>query len=179
MADVMTEQGYVATSVAHVIRRAGVSRETFYEQFASKQDCFSSAFELAESFLFGQVEASIPGGTPMATFEAALGVYLHAVADHPALARIFLIEVYAAGPVAIERRAMTQRRFVSAIATLLRAHTQSDHFACEALVAAIGSMVTVRLGANDVEGIRELHAPLCELVVRMMDGLSEPLRTEV
>ena len=45
MAEVMADKGYARTSVADVLRVAHVSRETFYEQFASKEDCFMSAFE--------------------------------------------------------------------------------------------------------------------------------------
>jgi AcrR family transcriptional regulator len=40
MAEAMTVNGYVGTSVADVLRGAGVSRQTFYQQFLSKQDCF-------------------------------------------------------------------------------------------------------------------------------------------
>ncbi len=168
MADVMMEQGFVATSVADIIRRAGVSRETFYEQFSSKQDCFASASQLAESFLFGEIDTSTSNGSPMQSFYAALGAYLDALADHPALGRIFLIEVYAAGPEAMERRAVMQQRFVARIAALFGADSPNDRFACEALVAAISSMVTIRVGANDANGIRGLYAPLCELTTRML-----------
>ena len=47
MAEVMAEKGYARTSVADILRRARVSRETFYELFDSKEDCFMSAFEQA------------------------------------------------------------------------------------------------------------------------------------
>ena len=47
MAEVMAQKGYVATTVGDVLRAAKVSRETFYEQFDSKEDCFMSALEAA------------------------------------------------------------------------------------------------------------------------------------
>src|SRR5947207_10643268 len=47
MAEVMAEKGYARTSVADVLGRARVSRETFYELFGSKEECFMSAFEQA------------------------------------------------------------------------------------------------------------------------------------
>jgi len=47
MAVAVAERGYVRTSVADVIRRARVSRETFYEQFEDKEACFMAAFESA------------------------------------------------------------------------------------------------------------------------------------
>jgi AcrR family transcriptional regulator len=50
MVDVMADKGYAGTSVADILRRARVSRETFYELFSSKEDCFMSAFEQQSSF---------------------------------------------------------------------------------------------------------------------------------
>src|SRR4051794_19434877 len=45
MARSVARQGYVATPVAEVLRVAGVSRRTFYEQFADKEDCFLAAYD--------------------------------------------------------------------------------------------------------------------------------------
>lgn len=39
------EHGYRRASVARIIRRAGVSRSTFYEFFDDRADCFRAAFE--------------------------------------------------------------------------------------------------------------------------------------
>ena len=47
LTEAVGESGYAATSVADVIGRAGVSRQTFYEQFTSKLDCFLAAFDAA------------------------------------------------------------------------------------------------------------------------------------
>ena len=40
-----SELGYRSTNVQDVIERAGVSRPTFYEHFANKEDCFLAAFD--------------------------------------------------------------------------------------------------------------------------------------
>src|SRR5690242_16547313 len=40
MVQAVASGGYEALSVRQVIALAGVSRRSFYEQFASKQDCF-------------------------------------------------------------------------------------------------------------------------------------------
>lgn len=55
LAEVMTEKGYVATTVSDVIERAGVSRETFYQQFDSKRDCFEQAFDEAAQPHFSEL----------------------------------------------------------------------------------------------------------------------------
>lgn len=71
MAETMAAKGYGATSVADVLRAAGVSRRTFYEQFASKADCFMSAFEEAADVVFGPAfEQDGTSGEPLERFAA-------------------------------------------------------------------------------------------------------------
>src|SRR3982074_1407356 len=91
MAEAMAERGYVETSVADVLKRAGTSRETFYQQFSSKQDCFISAYELAASAVLAELEreAAAPG-TPLERFDRAIHAYLAALSAEPAFARLFM-----------------------------------------------------------------------------------------
>ena len=100
VAEAMTEKGYVGTSVADVLQRAGVSRETFYQQFSSKLDCFLAAFDAAAEILLDRLlgGARRPTGTALERFDGALTAYLDTLATVPAYARLFLVEVYAAGP---------------------------------------------------------------------------------
>ncbi|MDT0306059.1 TetR/AcrR family transcriptional regulator [Streptomyces sp. DSM 44917] len=170
MAEAMLEQGYAGTSVADIIRGAGVSRETFYQQFRSKQDCFVQALDAATEDLAGVLDPPEgPAAAPSETFRALLGRYLDALAERPALARLFLVEVYAAGPEAIERRQANQRRFADTIAALFGADTEDRRFACAALVAATAQLVTARLVSNDLDGLRALEAPLATLATRLLD----------
>lgn len=171
MADTMAQKGYVATSVADVLRAAKVSRETFYEQFESKEDCFMSALEAATDAVLAQAFATRPsGGTPLERFDSGLRTYLEALAAQPALARLFLIEVYAAGPAALERRAAVQRRFAAVLDETFGRRTAADRFANEAIVAATSSMVTARLAADDLKGLRALRRPLVGLARRLHGG---------
>jgi AcrR family transcriptional regulator len=179
MAQAMTENGYVGTSVAAIIKRAGVSRETFYEQFRSKEDCFEAAYERAVRLLLDGIEAAIeasPETTREQRIEAMLGAYLDVLAAEPADARLFLIEVYAVGPQALVRRGDVQEAFVIMVADILGAHTPEQHFACQALVAAISAMVTARVAADDPDGLRALREPLLGLLRRSGDlfGSTEP-----
>jgi AcrR family transcriptional regulator len=168
MAETMAEKGYAATSVADVLRAAKVSRETFYEQFESKEDCFMSALEAATDAVLAQAFATPPaGGTPLERFDRGLRTYLDALAAQPELSRMFLIEVYAAGPAALERRAAVQNRFARGLDSIFGRRTAGDRFANEAIVAATSSMVTARLAANDLKGLRALRKPLVGLARRM------------
>lgn len=163
MAEAMQVKGYVGTPVAEVIKRAGVSRETFYQLYSSKLECFLAAFDLVGDFLVGHLAASLEGnGTPMDRFERALTAYLDTMAAEPAYARLFLVEVYAAGPDAMERRAALQQRIVDALVQLFDVRDERHRFACRALVAAISSMVTGPLVTGDLDAIRALGPPIVE-----------------
>jgi len=165
MAEAMAENGYAHTSVADVLRRARVSRETFYQLFSSKQECFIAAYEQASSMILANLEhAAGTSGAPLERFDRAIGAYLDALTSEPAFARLFMVEVYSAGAEVLERRAEIQRRFSALMITAADARNGRERFACEALVAAITTLVTMRLAVNDIEGARALHEPLTGLV---------------
>ena len=165
IAEATAEQGYVQTTVADVLKRAKVSRETFYQQFSSKQDCFIAAYEQAAGAVLEMLEREARSdGPPLDRFSRTIGVYLDALASEPAFARLFMVEVYAAGDDVLARRAQIQERFEQLMISGYGARTDTERFACKALVAAIITLVTGRLAARDPEGLRALREPLVELV---------------
>ncbi|MBF6173527.1 TetR/AcrR family transcriptional regulator [Nocardia blacklockiae] len=174
MADAMAENGYVGTSVAAIIKRAGVSRETFYEQFRSKEDCFEAAYERAVHLLLERItetaRAQADSPAPLEErMDVLLTAYLDALTSESAYARVYLVEVYAVGPKAIARRALLQESFVEMLADTLEARTEPQRFACQTLVAALSAMVTTRIAADDPDGLHALRAPMLELVRRSGD----------
>src|SRR3546814_17941403 len=105
MAEATAYKGFVGTSVADELKRAGVSRETFYQYFSDKQDCFLAAFDAAGELLVAGLAPSLAeSGSPLERFEHAFGAYLDQLSSQPAFARMFLVEVYAAGARSAERR---------------------------------------------------------------------------
>lgn len=169
MAEAMHDKGYVGTPVADVIKKAGVSRETFYQLYSSKLDCFLAAFDLVADGLVEQLAPALDGpGTALERFERALGTYLETLASAPAYARLFLVEVHAAGPEAMAKRTAVQHRLGDALAQLFDARTEHDRFACRVIVAAVSAMVTGPLVAGDLDALRGLRAPLIEHVERLM-----------
>jgi len=104
-----TRKDYEATSVEDLLRIAGVSRATFYEQFEDKLDCFRAA---ENEIVAGGIaaiadelggEGAEPGRPP-----AALAAFVRVIVAQPAAARLCLIESYAAGEAGMEpvRRAI-------------------------------------------------------------------------
>jgi AcrR family transcriptional regulator len=173
MAHAVLEKGYVRATVADVLSRARVSRETFYEHFADKEDCFLAAYELAIEALGETIAAAIPTrrATPLTRLRRALAAYLDALAQEGAIARVFLVDVYAAGPRALARRREVMDRFVATMSELLDARTSDERFAVEALVGAISSLVTVRVAAGEYEQLPELLGPILEIAPRFLPSL--------
>jgi AcrR family transcriptional regulator len=167
MTQSVAERGYARTTVADVLRRARVSRETFYEQFRNKEDCFLAAYDAAASIVAEAMTgalgpADLPAGVE-ARLERLLSRYLATLAAEPAVARAFLVEVYAAGPAALARRVEVQQRFVELVAAIVGASDERQRFACEAIVATVSGLVTQRICAGRGAELEELRAPLGEL----------------
>ena len=105
----VAEKGYGAATVADVCEAAGVSRRTFYEQFASKEECFLAAYDTGVEVLLGRLAAEqekVPEGTDWREVSRlGLSAYLNLLADEPDFAWALHIEILAAGPAALERRA--------------------------------------------------------------------------
>lgn len=169
LAAAMAERGYAATPVAEIIRRAGVSRETFYQQFDSKQDCFLAAYDgatdaLRRGFTVGATE----GGTPRERFASLLRTYLAALAEDPDRARLLLVESWAAGTEVLHRRLAVQREAAAALAGLLGVRGEEERFACEALLAAVVQLATTQVVLDDPAGLAALHPRLVALAASLL-----------
>lgn len=175
MADAMAEKGYARTTVADIISRARVSRETFYTLFRSKEDCFMHAFEEAYRHVFDAAANRLAGGgqglvrvDARELLDQVLRDYLEVLTAEPQTARVFLIEVYAAGGPALARRRELMGDLVAGLAAYLGLASDEERFALEAYLAAVVQLVTTRLAADDPQGVRELHGPLVALAERML-----------
>ncbi|WP_242908229.1 TetR/AcrR family transcriptional regulator [Actinomadura terrae] len=176
MTDAVGEKGYARTSVADVLKRAHVSRETFYEHFADKHECFISAYQLAADRI-GQLvhEALVTGDAPvMQRFERALVAYLGELSLDAATARTFLLEVYAAGPSAAALRYGAQHRFAETVAGLIleddRYRTHPDpHLAGRMLVGGVASLVTGKVAMGEHATLPALCAPILAHIRSVLD----------
>ncbi len=116
MAEVASELGAGSVTVAHVVSRAGVSRRTFYDLFADREECFLAAFEEAIDRVSSLVVAAYEGeGTWRERSRAGLWALLQWLDEDPATARLCIVESLAAGPRVLERRAVVLRALVAAI----------------------------------------------------------------
>ncbi len=170
MTEHMASHGYGATRVADIVEGAGVSRESFYAQFASKEACFMAAYDDTVAWALTRTVGPPPEGESGGAerFASGLRRFLEAARAAPDAARLFLIEVYAVGPEATARRAVAQHEFTEIVVRELACESEAERFAAEALVAAVGSMVSTRLAADEAHTIPELYEPVLELTQRLL-----------
>jgi AcrR family transcriptional regulator len=168
----VAEKGYARTSVADVIERAGVSRETFYEHFTDKEDCFLAAYELASATLREAIASALPpeSADPLERYDRAMAAYLKTMSEERAYARVFLIDVYGAGPAALARRFRVFQGFVDLIAGIFGARSAADRALCEALVGAVSSLVTIRVAIGEFDELPGLRRQIREIARRLDPG---------
>ncbi|MDO8210761.1 TetR/AcrR family transcriptional regulator [Conexibacter sp. CPCC 206217] len=112
MAQVVAEDGYGAASVSKVVTAAGISRNSFYEHFANKEDCFLAAYDATVEQVLARVSvATAATRSRRAALEAGFAAFLGFAAEEPELAWLCVVEVLAAGPRALARRDEAMRRF--------------------------------------------------------------------
>src|SRR4051794_16599822 len=102
--DVVAELGYPETRVVDIIKRAGVSRKTFYELFDDKEQCFLDAFDIAAGALQKVTNdgfEAAPDDPWVDRIRLGLANFLQIIADRPTAAKVCIVEVLAAGPKAL------------------------------------------------------------------------------
>jgi AcrR family transcriptional regulator len=171
MADAVAERGYARTTVADVLKRVHVSRETFYQHFADKEACFLATMDRAAEVLLLAMAARLPGAgaAPLDRFDRTLDTYLTTLTTESAAATVVLLESLAAGDAARRRRFDVQERFVLAVAANFAddpawQRLPDPTFAARTLVGGISSMVTSALATDHAANLRDLHAPIMALL---------------
>lgn len=154
-------------SVQDVVREAGVSRRTFYEQFKNKDHAFLAAYDEASGRLMTTIRTGIDAEQ---TFEdkisAGFRAFLELLAASPAFAKMCIVEVLAAGPEAIARRAKTMEDFteifeVAAQQTLVKENPPSPLIA-ETIVGGVYETVYRRIARGETAELPKLLPDLTE-----------------
>src|SRR3954452_16868169 len=116
VAESAQESSYAQMSVEDIVKRDGVSRRTFYEQFSSKEEAFLATFDHVAMLLISGVPQAVSEQDSFAgRVVAVFGTFLALLAASPSFAHMCIVEVMAAGPEAIERRSEVMREFARII----------------------------------------------------------------
>jgi AcrR family transcriptional regulator len=169
LAQETAEKGYRAVTVADIVKRAGIARNTFYENFGSKEDCFLAAQEYAMSAALERVvnAAGEIDNWPHRV-RTGLTAFLEYVGEEPALARTCMVEALSAGPASVKYYEESQQAFVSLFKL---GRGVSPHGAElpetleEALIGGVFWIVYQRLTGPRSDKIGELLPELTEFIL--------------
>jgi AcrR family transcriptional regulator len=173
MAGVVADRGYAAATVAEVVREAGVSRSTFYDLYASKEQCFLESYRHGVDVLYDAVRAAVLEEDDWrAQLRAGVRAYLRTLAAEPRFARTYLIEIHAAGPAALEARTEALRRFAKRYAAAAReASAASPHpDALLILCAGTEQLCAERVRAGQQSRLGELEDVFCTCAEAVLLG---------
>ena len=117
MVELVAEHGYNGFPVATLSNRAHISKRDFYKHFESKEECFLATYDLIVSRSVRGILAAAEGEEEWCE-RLRLGFLTFAgqIVSSPETARLALVEVFAAGAVAVERMQRTNQLFEALVA---------------------------------------------------------------
>jgi AcrR family transcriptional regulator len=177
---------YAVVTVADIVKRARVSRAAFYTHFTDKEDCFLAAAReggrLMDQRIVAATRAAAPGTPDEAVLRVAVRGFLAFVTGEPEFAKIFYIDMPAAGPVAVDQLARAQHRYADLNQTWHeRARTRHPGWPARlpydaylALAGATAELVRTRVRAGQISAIPVLEDTLVALHLAVMTGQPWP-----
>ncbi len=152
------ELGYTDTTVAQITSRARVSRRTFYELFANREECLAEVLEEAVSLIESELAAAdLSRLVWRERVRAGLWAILSFFDREPVLARVCVVQALQGGSTVLGRREDVLVRLASAV----------DEGRSESARAGDVTPLTA-------EGV--VGAALAILYTRVLKGQREPLR---
>ncbi|HEX4660431.1 MAG TPA: TetR/AcrR family transcriptional regulator [Streptosporangiaceae bacterium] len=165
----IVEDGYRETTVADIVRRARTSRRTFYEHFASKEECFVALLAAVNAEMLRRIPAAVDPKSPWQDqVRQAIEAWIGYAESQPAITLSLIREVPSLS-VPTCRQDMTQA-FVGMIQTLCDSEPMR--------AAGIGP-VPRELAVMLLGGLRELAATTAEDGGRISDASDTAVRASI
>ena len=160
MANAVAAKGYPFTTIADVVREAGVSRRTFYELYPNKLDCFIALYAAASHNALKVLRGGItPGSDWPAQVDQALVAYFTALAQNPQLMRTLFVEILGLGDVGLAARRRTNQALADFMLEVVNSGRAGDPPLSAAMAsAAVGGINELLLKAIEDGRIASLPA---------------------
>jgi AcrR family transcriptional regulator len=176
MLNAASELGYRGANVQDVIDRAGVSRPTFYEHFANKEDCFLAAFDTSAERLRDRVDlAALEGGEVWRDrIRHGLEAVLLFASTEPDTARTLIVEARAGSTNAVMRRVQLLDHFATCldfqVRELLPEAPAYSMTTATGIIGGVESLLYARLCKGEYDSIESLLPSLMYFVVLPYEG---------
>lgn len=175
----VAENGYGETTIATIVKAAELSRKTFYEHFANKEECFAAAYEASFEYLRKAIVAVEVDGDWGQLVRGRLERLLGLLSEESDLASFFLVAPTSAGNEIVERHHKTMRELVRALtkgAPAASAKSEPLETREQALAGGISRLIVLKLSAGEADQLPTLLPALTELVLRPFVGGEEAVK---
>jgi AcrR family transcriptional regulator len=166
LAELTAEQGYEATKISDIVRRAGVARKTLYDNFEGKEEVFLAAFDSARDEVMRRVEeggADVDGDW-QEQIEGGLAAFLGFVAEQPTLARMCMIEALSATPATTKRYEDALETFVELTRRTLPQDGRLPDTIAETVVGGVAWIVYQQIRRGEAARAEDLLPELTEFM---------------
>ncbi len=175
--EAVAEHGYNETTIGKITQAAKISRRTFYEYFASKEECFLAAYEMVDAHVHG---AMLAAGDPAEPWpkqvRARLATLLEILARDPAVARFYLVEPLSAGGDLAARYRDAMQLLAETVRPREGPADMDVEVRDQALMGGVATLIARRLKAGGADRLGELLPDLVELVLAPYLGRPEAQR---
>jgi AcrR family transcriptional regulator len=167
----IAEDGYPRTTIADVVRRARTSRRTFYEHFASKDECFVALLTEANATQVRRITAAVDPAAPWETqVRQAVEGWIASMDSRPALMLSWIRDVPALGLAA----RVLQREAMENFVTMVQGLVASEKFIAGRAGEVSRQWIVMLLG-----GLRELSAVTVETGGQLSDITDEAVAAAI
>lgn len=166
LAELTAEQGYEATKISDIVRRAGVARKTLYDNFEGKEEVFLAAFDSARDEVMRRVEegGADADGDWQEQIEGGLAAFLGFVAEQPTLARMCMIEALSATPATTKRYEDALEAFVELTRRTLPQDGRLPDTIAETVVGGVAWIVYQQIRRGEAARAEDLLPELTEFM---------------
>ncbi|MDH6198269.1 AcrR family transcriptional regulator [Mycobacterium frederiksbergense] len=120
MIESIVEDGYQNTTVADIVRRARTSRRTFYEHFASREDCFVALLTTINARHVRQVGGAVERHAPWRDqVRQAVEAWIASYEAHPELMLAWIRDMPTLGAAARELQRESMENFIAMVQAMI------------------------------------------------------------
>lgn len=180
MGAVAEAKGFVAATIADIVREAGVSKRTFYEHFASKEDCFLALYLAVSAAALRTLKDAVAPERPwQQQLEQAMGAYLSHLSLNPGLLKTLFVDIHHLGDTGNGARREVMRQLADFMVVTVRgneprpASADIDTALAMAAVGGINELVLQRIEQGQAQDLTPLTASASEVVRRLTRAVGQ------
>ncbi|HWO46966.1 MAG TPA: TetR/AcrR family transcriptional regulator [Solirubrobacterales bacterium] len=179
IAELTAEQGYEATKIADIVRRAAVARKTLYDNFDGKEDLFLSAVNSTITEMRVVVEEACEQSqiAPEEGIVAGLEALLDFVAEYPAAARMCMVEAISATPSSARLYDASMHDFVELLRKGAPGGADLPETIEESLVGGVAWILQLQIRRGEAERAPGLLPELSQFVLSPYLGVGKVVDT--